>query len=78
MGDDAAGVASDHRRLSSTRGPDFLKFGGTSHFSEPTFIGFSADAQRVIVEEAHKRNRAAETHSRRASKKDCACRLPPV
>jgi imidazolonepropionase-like amidohydrolase len=45
------------------RGPDFLKFGGTSHFSEPTFIGFSADAQRVIVEEAHKRNRAAETHS---------------
>jgi imidazolonepropionase-like amidohydrolase len=45
------------------KGPDFLKFGGTSHFSEPTFIGFSADAQRVIVEEAHKRNRAAETHS---------------
>jgi imidazolonepropionase-like amidohydrolase len=45
------------------KGPDFLKFGGTSHFSEPTFIGFSAEAQRVIVEEAHKRNRAAETHS---------------
>jgi len=22
------------------KGPDFLKFGGTSHFSEPTFIGF--------------------------------------
>lgn len=45
------------------KGPDFLKFGGTSHFSDPTFIGFSADAQKVIVEEAHKRNRAAETHS---------------
>ena len=45
------------------KGPDFLKFGGTSHFSEPTFIGFSAEAQRVIVDEAHKRNRAAETHS---------------
>ena len=45
------------------KGPDFLKFGGTSHFSEPTFIGFSAEAQQVIVEEAHKRNRAAETHS---------------
>ena len=45
------------------KGPDFLKFGGTSHFSEPTFIGFSADAQQVIVEEAHRRNRAAETHS---------------
>jgi len=45
------------------KGPDFLKFGGTSHFSEPTFIGFSAEAQRVIVDAAHGRNRAAETHS---------------
>jgi imidazolonepropionase-like amidohydrolase len=45
------------------KGPDFLKFGGTSHFAEPTFIGFSADAQRVIVDEAHRRNRSAETHS---------------
>jgi imidazolonepropionase-like amidohydrolase len=45
------------------KGPDFLKFGGTSHFSEPTFIGFSAEAQQVIVEGAHKRNRAAETHA---------------
>jgi imidazolonepropionase-like amidohydrolase len=45
------------------KGPDFLKFGGTSHFSEPTFIGFSAEAQQVIVEEAHRRHRAAETHS---------------
>jgi imidazolonepropionase-like amidohydrolase len=45
------------------KGPDFLKFGGTSHFSEPTFIGFSAEAQQVIVEEAHRRDRAAETHS---------------
>lgn len=45
------------------KGPDFLKFGGTSHFSEPTFIGFSPEAQQVIIEEAHKRNRSAETHS---------------
>src|SRR3954471_9015196 len=45
------------------KGPDFLKFGGTSHFAEPTFIGFSAEAQKVIVDEAHTRNRAAETHS---------------
>jgi imidazolonepropionase-like amidohydrolase len=45
------------------KGPDFLKYGGTSHFSEPTFIGFSAEAQQAIVDEAHKRNRAAETHS---------------
>ncbi len=45
------------------KGPDFIKFGGTSHFSEPTFIGFSADAQKAIVEEAHKRGRFAETHA---------------
>jgi imidazolonepropionase-like amidohydrolase len=45
------------------KGPDFLKYGGTSHFSEPTFIGFSPEAQRVIVEETHRRGRVAETHS---------------
>ncbi|HEY2908484.1 MAG TPA: amidohydrolase family protein [Vicinamibacterales bacterium] len=45
------------------KGPDFLKYGGTSHFSEPTFIGFSADAQQAIVEEGHRRNRFVETHS---------------
>ena len=45
------------------KGPDFLKYGGTSHFAEPTFIGFSPEQQKVIVEEAHRRNRAAETHS---------------
>ncbi len=45
------------------KGPDFIKYGGTSHFEEPTYIGFSPEAQRVIVEEAHKRNRGAETHA---------------
>ncbi len=45
------------------KGPDFLKYGGTSHFSQPTFIGFSPEAQEVIVEETHKRGLAAETHS---------------
>jgi imidazolonepropionase-like amidohydrolase len=45
------------------KGPDFIKYGGTAHFARPAFIGFSPDAQRVIVEEAHKRNRVAETHS---------------
>lgn len=45
------------------KGPDFLKYGGTSHFSQPDYIGFSPDAQKVLVEEAHKRGRAAETHS---------------
>jgi imidazolonepropionase-like amidohydrolase len=45
------------------KGPDFLKFGGTSHFDQPTYIGFSPEAQKVMVEETHKRGRAAETHS---------------
>ncbi len=45
------------------KGPDFLKFGGTSHFSEPTFIGFSLEAQTVMVDAAHARNRGAETHA---------------
>jgi imidazolonepropionase-like amidohydrolase len=45
------------------KGPDFLKYGGTSHFSQPTFIGFSPAAQKVLVEETHKRSRAVETHS---------------
>ncbi len=45
------------------RGPDFLKYGGTSHFSEPTFIGFSAAAQKAIVDEGHRRGRFVETHS---------------
>ncbi len=45
------------------KGVDFLKFGGTSHFGFPVFIGFSERAQRAIVEEVHKRNLVAETHS---------------
>lgn len=45
------------------RGADFLKYGGTSHFSEPTFIGFSLDAQKAMVEEGHRRGRFVETHS---------------
>lgn len=45
------------------RGPDFLKYGGTSHFSEPTFIGFSLEAQKALVDEGHRRGRFVETHS---------------
>jgi imidazolonepropionase-like amidohydrolase len=45
------------------KGPDFIKYGGTSHFSEPTFIGFSLDAQQALVEAAHERNRFVETHA---------------
>ena len=42
---------------------DFIKYGGTGHFSNPVMIGFSPDAQRVMVEETHKRGLIAETHS---------------
>jgi imidazolonepropionase-like amidohydrolase len=45
------------------KGPDFIKYGGTSHFSEPTFIGFSLEAQKALVDEAHQRNRFVETHA---------------
>ena len=45
------------------KGPDFIKFGGTGHFSNPVMIGFSPAAQRVMVEETHKRGLIAETHS---------------
>jgi imidazolonepropionase-like amidohydrolase len=45
------------------KGPDFLKYGGTSHFAEPTFIGFSLEAQKTIVEHAHGRGRMVETHA---------------
>ena len=44
-------------------GPNFIKYGGTSHWSFPTMIGFSPEAQRVIVEETHKRGLIAETHA---------------
>jgi len=44
-------------------GPDLLKYGGTSHFSNPVMIGFSQRAQDAIVEEVHKRGLVAETHS---------------
>lgn len=45
------------------RGPDFLKYGGTAHFARPSFVGFSPDAQKVIVDEAHARGKVAETHA---------------
>ena len=45
------------------KGPDFIKYGGTAHFTRPAFIGFSPEAQRVIVEETHARGRVAETHA---------------
>jgi imidazolonepropionase-like amidohydrolase len=45
------------------KGPDFIKYGGSAHFARPALIGFSPEAQKVIVDEAHRRGRVAETHS---------------
>jgi imidazolonepropionase-like amidohydrolase len=45
------------------KGPDFLKYGGSSHWNYPTFIGFSPEAQKAMVEEVHKRKLVAEMHS---------------
>ena len=60
MGPDSLRVAVE-RYLD--RGPDFLKYGGTSHFGEPVFIGFSERAQQAIVQAVHARGLVAETHS---------------
>lgn len=45
------------------KGPNFIKYGGTSHFFFPSLIGFSPRIQKIIVEETHKRGLIAETHS---------------
>ena len=66
-GEDLVDLTPDELRVAINRyldkGPDFIKFGGSAHFARPAFIGFSPEAQRVMVEEAHKRGRKAETHS---------------
>jgi imidazolonepropionase-like amidohydrolase len=66
-GEDLADMTPEELRVAINKyldkGPDFIKFGGTSHFSRPTYIGFSPEAQKVMVEEAHKRGLVAETHS---------------
>jgi imidazolonepropionase-like amidohydrolase len=66
-GENLKDLSADELRIAIDRyldkGPDFLKYGGTSHFSQPTFIGFSPEAQKVMVEETHKRGLGAETHS---------------
>ena len=53
------------------KGPDFLKFGGTSHFAEPTFIGFSAEAQQ------RHRRRGAPPQSLRRNARDEHRRAAP-
>ncbi len=66
-GEDLVDMTPDELRTAINayldKGPDFIKFGGTAHFARPSFIGFSPEAQRVLVEEAHERGRKAETHA---------------
>jgi imidazolonepropionase-like amidohydrolase len=66
-GETLADMTPDELRVAINKyldkGPDFLKYGGTTHFDQPTFIGFSPEAQKVMVEETHKRGRAVDTHS---------------
>lgn len=45
------------------KGVNFVKYGGTSHFRYPSLIGFSPRAQKIIVDETHKRGLVAETHA---------------
>jgi imidazolonepropionase-like amidohydrolase len=66
-GEDLTGLGPDSLRVMVGHyldlGPDFIKFGGTSHFSDPVLIGFSQRAQEVMVEAGHMRGKAVETHS---------------
>lgn len=66
-GEDLVDMTPDELRAAINayldKGPDFIKYGGTAHFTRPSFVGFSPEAQRVMVEEAHKRGKKAETHA---------------
>jgi imidazolonepropionase-like amidohydrolase len=67
VGEDLVDLTPDEVRAAIRtyldKGPDFIKFGGTAHFARPAMIGFSPEAQKAIVDEAHARNRVAETHA---------------
>jgi imidazolonepropionase-like amidohydrolase len=67
VGEDLVDMTPDELRTAIRayldRGPDFLKYGGTAHFARPSFVGFSPEAQTVIVDEAHARGKVAETHA---------------
>ncbi len=66
-GEELLDMTPDELRVAIRRyldkGVDFIKYGGTSHFLRPSLIGFSPRAQKVIVEEAHKRGKPVETHA---------------
>lgn len=65
-GEDLLQMTPEELRVAFNRyldaGPDHIRYGATTHFT-PAFIAFSPDAQRVLVEEAHRRGLPIETHS---------------
>jgi imidazolonepropionase-like amidohydrolase len=67
VGEDLVDMEPEELRLAIRayldKGPDFIKYGGSAHFARPALIGFSPEAQRVLVDEAHRRNKVAETHA---------------
>jgi imidazolonepropionase-like amidohydrolase len=64
-GEELIDMAPDQLRVAINKyldkGPDFIKYGGTSHTN--SLITFSPRQQEAIVEEVHKRGKIAEVHS---------------
>jgi len=66
-GEDLLDMTLDELRVAINayldKGVDFLKYGGSTHWSQPNLLLFSPDAQKVIIDETHKRGLVAETHT---------------
>jgi imidazolonepropionase-like amidohydrolase len=64
-GEELIEMAPDELRVAINKyldkGPDFIKYGGTSHTN--SLITFSPRQQQALVEEVHKRGKFAEVHS---------------
>ena len=67
VGEDLVDLTPEELRAAIGRyldkGVDFVKYGGTGHFSRPALIGFSPAQQRAIVKETHRHSKVAETHA---------------
>lgn len=67
MGEEIMDLTPDELRTAMrgylAKGVDVVKYGGTSHFIRPSLIGFSPEQQRAIVETAHAKNIAVQTHA---------------
>jgi len=64
-GEELIEMAPDELRVAINKyldkGPDFIKYGGTSHTN--SLITFSPRQQQALVEEVHRRGKIAEVHS---------------